>query len=142
MARARLLKIWSKTHFVQTSLVNSVEGGVTRVELDGGSDSGSWGAGVSSVERSSGIGHWTRGNHSGGSEGGDSGVGHRGSQGGGSSISSGERSSSIVEVRESIVSQGSSVRLVLRVVESRKETLGLSLLKSGLGSLEVCRGEG
>jgi len=111
-------------------LVHSVEGGVARVELDGGEGRLTGGG--------SGISH-------GGSDGGDS-VAQGSSDSGSSSISSG-----IVEVRESVVSQGSRVRLVASVasvVEGRKTSVGLgkdvlggSLHDSGLGSvvsLEEC----
>merc|ERR1712038_694434 len=73
------------------------------------------------------------------------------SDSGGSRVSSGEGSSGIVDVRESVVSRvslESRVRLVGSVVESRKTSVGLgkdalggSLHNSGLGSvvsLEEC----
>ena len=139
----------NKTTMKSRNSVNSVEGGVAGVELDGGQsgltegssgtsgrDRGSIGGGErgSGVVVSHGGGH-SRGSHSGGGD------------GGGSSVGSG-----VVEVRDSVVGEGGGVGLVAGVVQSRElgvvESLGeergrgmvdglvsRSLLHSGLGGV-------
>ena len=139
----------NKTTMKSRNSVNSVEGGVAGVELDGGQsgltegssgtsgrDRGSIGGGErgSGVVVSHGGGH-SRGSHSGGGD------------GGGSSVGSG-----VVEVRDSVVGEGGGVGLVAGVVQSWElgvvESLGeergggmvdglvsRSLLHSGLGGV-------
>ena len=140
----------NKTTMKSRNSVNSVEGGVAGVELDGGQsgltegssgtsgrDRGSIGGGErgSGVVVSHGGGH-SRGSHSGGGDG-----------GGSSSVGSG-----VVEVRDSVVGEGGGVGLVAGVVQSWElgvvESLGEergggmvaglvsgSLLHSGLGGV-------
>merc|ERR1712038_1370677 len=109
---------------MKSSLVNSVEGGVARVELDGGE--GCLTGGSSGNSGNSGISHggsdgWGSNGWSSdgmGSDGWSSSIvdGAQGSSdSGGSRVSSGEGSSGIVDVRESVVSRvslESRVRLV------------------------------